>query len=72
MKQISFQGSVIVRHWVTGKVLRRLPTELGLSLAARSTRWDSQHVTADVRKVDKAEHMGIAPEVPITFENLTV
>ena len=68
---IKFEGKVQIRHWVTGKIIQRLPTELGLRLAARSRRWDSNHVGADVRKLANAEHLGIAPEMPITFENVS-
>ena len=65
-----FLQNVTIKNWKTGNAVAQVAPESGPGILARSTRFDDNHATANVRllAVEDANTIGIAADEPIVFE----
>ena len=72
-KVIEFDKPILVINWQTDNVAATIPPEKGWQLIARSSRWDDQHATADVRTLHENDCIGpiaYLKNKPVTFAQL--
>jgi hypothetical protein len=66
-----FSGRVVIKSWITGRILLTVPPCEGFRLMGATSRYDEQHCTSEVRNLDAGtcNQLGIEFLTPVTFHH---
>ena len=69
MTMLDFSKSVRVTEWKAGQWVGSFPAENGFAMMARSTCFDNEHATENVRRLHPldAHHLGLEENTPVVF-----